>query len=102
MTFGSVSHGLSASAGAGLAGEAGVGGLKGLPNRRMKQTRLSAAPGWLYRYQTRGAASCPRRQEAAGTASQLIRGVGRTLRCVAAVCPGTRRYEQLWPRQVAQ
>jgi hypothetical protein len=48
------------------------------PNRRMKQTRLSAAPGWLYPYQTRGAASCPRRRGTAGTASQLIRGVRRT------------------------
>ncbi len=44
----------------------------------MKQTRLSAAPGWFREYLTEGAASCPRRLETAGTASQLMRGVRRT------------------------
>ncbi len=44
----------------------------------MKLTRLSAAPGWFREHQTRGAASCPRRLETAGTASQLIAGVRRT------------------------
>jgi hypothetical protein len=51
----------------------------GPPNKAMKLTRLSAAPGWLREYQTRGAASCPRGHETAGTASQLIAGVLRTV-----------------------
>jgi hypothetical protein len=51
----------------------------GRPNRRMKLTRLSAAPGWSSNDEPGGgAASCPRRRETAGTASQLIAGVRRT------------------------
>ncbi len=50
------------------------------PNKAMKLTRLSAAPGWVHVHLTRGAASCPRRLETAGTASQLIAGVLRTLK----------------------
>jgi hypothetical protein len=44
----------------------------------MKLTKLESAPGWLHEHQTRGAASCPRWRETAGTASQLIPGVGQT------------------------
>ncbi len=47
----------------------------GAVEQRMKLTRLSAAPGWCRGYQTRGAASCPRRRVTAGTASQLMRRV---------------------------
>ena len=47
-------------------------------NKGMKLTKLSAAPGWLHEHQTRGAASCPRRRETAGTASQLIPSVRPT------------------------
>ncbi len=47
-------------------------------NKGMKLTKLSAAPGWFREHQTRGAASCMRRFETAGTASQLIPSVGRT------------------------
>ena len=48
-------------------------------NKAMKQTRLSAAPGRLsFDAVAGGAASCPRRRETAGTASQLIAGVRRT------------------------
>ncbi len=53
--------------------------MRGEPsNKAMKLTRLSAAPGWFREHLTRGAASCPRRHETAGTASQLIASVGRT------------------------
>jgi hypothetical protein len=49
------------------------------PNRRMKLTKLSAAPGWP---STTVRTEAPPRARAAsmnaGTASQLIRGVGRT------------------------
>jgi hypothetical protein len=48
------------------------------PNKAMKLTRLSAAPGWLRGYQTRGAASCAHRYKTVGTASQLMRRVLRT------------------------
>jgi quinol monooxygenase YgiN len=52
----------------------------GPPNKRMKLTRLSAAPGWL---STTVGTEVPPRARAgrigAGTASQLIRGVRRTL-----------------------
>jgi hypothetical protein len=49
------------------------------PNKAMKLTRLSAAPGWLSNADlAEGAASCPRRRETAGTASQLIASVRRT------------------------
>jgi hypothetical protein len=48
-------------------------------NKRMKLTKLSAAPGWL---STTVRTEVPPRARAgrmdAGTASQLIRGVGRT------------------------
>ncbi len=47
-------------------------------NKRMKLTRLSAAPGWLREHPAEGAASCPRRLGTAGTASQLIRSVRPT------------------------
>ena len=51
------------------------------PNKRMKLTKLSAAPGWL---PTTVRTEVPPRARAgridAGTASQLIRGVGRTWR----------------------
>jgi hypothetical protein len=50
------------------------------PNKRMKLTKLSAAPGWLL---TTVRTEVPPRARAgridAGTASQLIRGVGQTL-----------------------
>ncbi len=49
-------------------------------NKAMKLTRLSAAPGWFREYPGEGAASCPRRRETAGTASQLIASVRRTQR----------------------
>jgi hypothetical protein len=49
------------------------------PNRRMKLTKLSAAPGWS---STTAWAEVPPRARAvsmdAGTASQLIRGVRQT------------------------
>jgi hypothetical protein len=48
------------------------------PNKAMKLTRLSAAPGWFREHPAGGAASCPRRCETAGTASQLIASVRRT------------------------
>ncbi len=49
-------------------------------NKAMKLTRLSAAPGrQAFDAVAEGAASCPRRRETAGTASQLIAGVLRTL-----------------------
>ncbi len=45
----------------------------------MKLTRLSAAPGrQAFNAVAEGAASCPRRHETAGTASQLIASVRRT------------------------
>ncbi len=48
-------------------------------NKAMKLTRLSAAPGRLaFDAVAEGAASCPRRHETAGTASQLIASVLRT------------------------
>jgi hypothetical protein len=54
------------------------------PNKRMKLTKLSAAPGWL---STTVRTEVPPRARAgridAGTASQLIRGVLRTLACGA-------------------
>ncbi len=51
----------------------------GPPNKRMKLTRLSAAPGrQAFDAVAEGAASCPRRRETAGTASQLMRSVRRT------------------------
>ncbi len=49
------------------------------PNKRMKLTKLSAAPGWLST--TVRMEVPPRAREGridAGTASQLIRGVRRT------------------------
>ena len=64
----------------GLESEPQEGGVRGPANKAMKLTRLSAAPGWFRGHQTRGAASCPRWRETAGTASQLIAGVGRTSR----------------------
>ena len=51
---------------------------EGPQNEAMKLTRLSAAPGWFRECQAEGAASCPRRRETAGTASQLIASVRRT------------------------
>ncbi len=49
------------------------------PNKAMKQTRLSAAPGrQAVDVVADGAASCPRRRKTAGTASQLIASVRRT------------------------
>ncbi len=58
----------------------GITGLDGgPPNKRMKQTRLSAGPGrQAFNSVAEGAASCPRRPENAGTASQLMRSVLRT------------------------
>ncbi len=50
-----------------------------LPNEAMKLTRLSAAPGWFRGHTAGGAASCPRRRETAGTASQLIASVRQAL-----------------------
>jgi hypothetical protein len=54
------------------------------PNKRMKLTKLSAAPGWP---STTVRAEVPPRARAAsmdaGTASQLIRGVLRTRRPAA-------------------
>ncbi len=51
----------------------------GPPNKRMKLTRLSAAPGrQAFDAGAEGAASCPRRPETPGTASQLMRSVRRT------------------------
>ncbi len=45
-------------------------------NKAMKLTRLSAAPGrQSFNAVAEGAASCPRRLETAGTASQLIASV---------------------------
>ncbi len=54
--------------------------MRGQPsNKAMKLTRLSAAPGRLtFDAVAEGAASCPRRRETAGTASQLIAGVRQT------------------------
>ena len=46
-----------------------------LPNKRMKLTNLSAAPGT---HTDRSAASCPCGETDGGTGSQLILGVGRT------------------------
>ncbi len=57
-----------------------VVGLRAPSNKAMKLTRLSAAPGWLHEHLAEGAASCPRRRDTAGTASQLIAGVRPTLR----------------------
>ncbi len=48
------------------------------PNKAMKLTRLSAAPGWFRVHLAEGAASCPRRRGTAGTASQLIASVRET------------------------
>ncbi len=50
----------------------------GPPNKAMKLTRLSAVPRWLREHPAEGAASCPRRHETAGTASQLIASVRPT------------------------
>ena len=47
-----------------------------LPNKGMKQTNLSAAPGT---HTDRSAASCPRGTTDGGTGSQLIPGVLRTV-----------------------
>ncbi len=50
-------------------------------NEAMKLTRLSAAPGrQAFNAVAEGAASCPRLLETAGTASQLIASVRRTIR----------------------
>ena len=48
------------------------------PNKGMKLTKLSAAPPCAASGAPGGAASCPRRRQDAGTASQLIPGVRRT------------------------
>jgi hypothetical protein len=55
--------------------QAGCAGSSVPPNKGMKQTKLSAAwlPGWTCRLMP-----APARMDA-GTASQLIPGVGRTL-----------------------
>ena len=53
----------------------GLGGLMGLSNKAMKQTRLAAAPGTP----TQGAAAWPRWRETGATASQLIARVRWTL-----------------------
>ncbi len=68
----------SGSLSAGVAGNDVIGVL--VPqNKAMKLTRLSAAPGrHAFDAVAEGAASCPRRHETAGTASQLIAGVLRT------------------------
>ncbi len=67
----------------------------------MKQTRLSAAPGWLHEHLTRGAASCPRWHETAGTASQLIASVLRTLRWEGGRGALMWRAKSLWWAAVA-
>jgi hypothetical protein len=66
--------------------------------QRMKLTRLSAAPGWLRGYQTRGAASCPRRRETAGTASQRMRRVGPTMGGVPEAAAADERKRERWLR----
>jgi hypothetical protein len=62
-------------------------------NKAMKLTTLSAAP-----FRGRSAASCPRRPEDAGTASQLIASVLRASRAVqrAAIAPSRK-----WPQSPA-
>jgi hypothetical protein len=54
-------------------------GASGLPNKAMKLTSLSAAPGLSgKRGVGGGAASYPRRRQTAATGSQLIASVRRT------------------------
>jgi hypothetical protein len=54
-------------------------------NKRMKLTKLSAAPGWLpTTVRTEAPPRAPAGRRDGGTASQLIRGVGRTSNSVAA------------------
>jgi hypothetical protein len=49
------------------------------PNKRMKLTKLSAAPGWLSTaVRTEVPPRAPAGRIDGGTASQLIRGVRRT------------------------
>jgi hypothetical protein len=75
--------------------------MSGRPNKRMKLTKLSAAPGWLPT--TVRTEAPPRAREAsmdAGTASQLIRGVGLTSvergNDPGLECRATRRRSRLW------
>ena len=51
------------------------------PNKRLKLTRLAAAPGWLQEWQDGGTAACARWRGTGRTASQLKRGVRQALRC---------------------
>ncbi len=63
-------------------------------NKAMKLTRLSAAPGrQAFDAVVEGAASCPRRRETAGTASQLIASVRPTHGGSTGVRNGMRRHE---------